>query len=154
MCGICNRMFALASSLTRHMYDHEEKKYNCDMCDYSSHIESELETHKIVHRKQPSHQCMHANCRKWFCRKWDLTLHLQKHNRTELKCDYEGCKFRTATKNNWKNTKSIIMMTFRMNAKYVIKVFTTGQASNVTVTKNIKMNEDNLSFSPVLGLVT
>ena len=37
-------------------------------------------------------------------------------------------------------------MTFRMNAKYVIKVFTTGQASNVTVTKNTKMNEDNLSL--------
>ena len=64
MCGICNRMFALASSLTRHMYDHEEKKYNCDMCDYSSHFKSKLETHKIVHRKQPSHQCMHA-CKLW-----------------------------------------------------------------------------------------
>ena len=51
-----NRTFALALSLTRHMYDHEEKKYNCDMCNYSSHFESELETHKIVHRKQPSHQ--------------------------------------------------------------------------------------------------
>ena len=62
MCGICNRKFALASSLTRYMYDHEEKTFNCDMCNYSSHFESKLETHKIVHRKQPSHQCMHANC--------------------------------------------------------------------------------------------
>ena len=50
-CGICNRTFALALSLTRHMYDHEEKKYNCDMCKYSSHFKSELETHKIVHKK-------------------------------------------------------------------------------------------------------
>ena len=102
MCGICNRTFALASSLTRHMYDHEEKIFNCDMCNYSSHFESELETHKIVHRKQPSHQCMHANCGKWFRRKWDLTLHLQKHDRTELTCDYAGCKFKTATKKQLK----------------------------------------------------
>ena len=98
MCGICNRTFTLASSLTRHMYDHEEKSFKCDMCNYSSHFKSELETHKIVHRKQPSHQCMHANCGKWFRRRWDLTLHLQKHDGTELTCDYVGCKFKTATK--------------------------------------------------------
>ena len=102
MCGICNRMFALASSLTRHMYDYEEKTFNCDMCNYSSHFKSELETHKIVHRKQPSHQCMHANCGKWFRRKWDLTVHLQKHDGTELTCDYAGCKFKTTTKKQLK----------------------------------------------------
>ena len=27
MCGICNHTFMLASSLTRHMYDHDEKKF-------------------------------------------------------------------------------------------------------------------------------
>ena len=83
-------MFALASSLTRHIYEHEEKKFNCDMCDYSSHFESKLETHKIVYRKHPSYQCMHTKCSKWFHRKWDLTLHLQKHDGMELTCDY--CK--------------------------------------------------------------
>ena len=49
MCGICNRTFALASSLTRHMYEHEVKRFKCDSCDYSSHFASELEVHKIVH---------------------------------------------------------------------------------------------------------
>ena len=80
MCGICNRTFALASSLTRHMYEHDEKWFQCDSCDYSSHFASELETHKIVHRKTPTHKCMHANCDKWFLQKWDFTLHLQKHD--------------------------------------------------------------------------
>ena len=68
MCRICNRTFVLASSLTRHMYDNDEKKYHCNQCDYSSHFESELEMHKIVHRKNPSYQCMHAKCGKWFRR--------------------------------------------------------------------------------------
>ena len=145
MCGICNRMFTLASSLTRHMYDHEEKTFNCDMCNYSSHFESVLETHKVVHRKQPSHQCMHANCGKWFRRKWDLTLHLQKHDGTEMTCDYVGCKFKTATKKQ-RNTKSVITMTFRMNAKHVIKVFITDRASSVTVIKNIKKSENHLNL--------
>ena len=49
MCGICNRTFELASSLTHHMYEHEDKGFKCDSCDYSSHFVSELEVHKIVH---------------------------------------------------------------------------------------------------------
>ena len=102
MCGICNRTFVLASSLTRHMYEHEEKRFKCDSCDYSSHFASELEVHKIVHRTNPSHQCMHANCGKWFRRKWDLSLHLQKHKGTEHKCDHNGCTFTTATKKQLK----------------------------------------------------
>ena len=84
------------------MYEHEEKRFQCENCDYSSHFASELETHKIVHRKTPTHKCMHANCGRWFLRKWDLTLHLQKHDGQEHKCDYEGCKFSTSTKKQLK----------------------------------------------------
>ena len=102
MCGICGRTFALASSLTRHMYDHDVKRYNCDSCNFSSHFESELESHKILHRKTPSHQYMQANCGKWFMRKWDLTLHLQTHKGKQHKCEYEGCKVTTTTKKQLK----------------------------------------------------
>ena len=102
MCGICSRTFALASSLTRHMYDHDVKRYNCDSCNFSSHFKSELESHKILHRKTPSHQCMQANCGKWFMRKWDLTLHLQTHEGKRLKCNYKGCKVMAATKKQLK----------------------------------------------------
>ena len=97
MCGICNRTFELVSSLSHHMYEHEDKMFKCDSCDFSSHFASELANHKIVHRTNPSHQCMHANCGKWFQRKWDLSLHLQKHRGIEFKCDHDGCSFSTAT---------------------------------------------------------
>ena len=30
ICTVCGRTFALASSLTRHMYDHEQHRFNCD----------------------------------------------------------------------------------------------------------------------------
>ena len=102
MCGICNRTFALTSSLSRHMCDHDKRRFHCNQCDYSCHFESELETHKIIHRKNPSYQCMHAKCGKWFRRNWDLTLHLQKHDGKEQKYDYKGCKFVTATKKQLK----------------------------------------------------
>ena len=66
ICGICYQLFKLASSLTRHMYDHNEVKLKCDQCDYRCHFESELQTHKIIHRKNLSYQCMKANCGRWF----------------------------------------------------------------------------------------
>ena len=102
MCGICNCTFALTSSLSRHMYDHDERRFHCNQCHYLCHFESELEMHKIIHRKNPSYQCMRANYGKWFRRNWDLMLHLQKHDDKEHKCDYKGCKFITATKKQLK----------------------------------------------------
>ena len=84
------------------MYDHTDIKYKCDQCDYSYHFESEMWSHRVVHRKNPSHQCMRANCGKWFMRKWDLTLHLQKHNGKQHVCDYADCKFSTGTKKQLK----------------------------------------------------
>ena len=92
------KVLSLASSLARHMYDHNVLKYHCDQCDYGCHFESELQTHKIIHRKNPSYQCMKANCGKWFRHKWDLTLHLQKHDGIHHNCDYERCNFSTKTK--------------------------------------------------------
>ena len=66
ICGICGKLFKLAMSLARHMYKHNQPRYQCDQCDHSCHFESELNTHKIIHRKNPSHQCMKGNCGKWF----------------------------------------------------------------------------------------
>ena len=102
ICGVCGKLFKLASSLARHMYEHNKPKYQCNQCDYMCQFESELQTHKIVHRKNPSYQCMKVNCGKWFRHKWDLTLHLQKHEGTKHSCDYEGCSFTTNTKKNLK----------------------------------------------------
>ena len=34
---------------------------------------------------------------KWFMHKWDLTLHLQKHDKEKHYCDHDGCDF-------WMNT--------------------------------------------------
>ena len=102
ICGICGKLFKLTSSLARHMYEHNKLKYKCDQCDYMCQFESELNTHKIVHRKNPSHQCMKANCGKWFMRKWDLTLHLQKHDSVQHNCDYDRCSFYSDTKKQLK----------------------------------------------------
>ena len=54
ICPICRCTFALPSLLIRHSYDHEEQQYQCDVCKFTSHFESELNAHKIVHRKTPT----------------------------------------------------------------------------------------------------
>ena len=123
MCGVCNHTFALASSLTHHMYEHEDKRFNCDSCNFSSHFASELEVHKIIHSRNPSYQCMYTNCGKWFRRKWDLNLHLQKHKGTELKCDYDDCKFTTSTKKQLKEHKRKHMDDFPHKCKICHKAF-------------------------------
>ena len=103
ICAVCGRTFALASSLIHHAYDHEEKRYKCDNCDYAAHFESELNTHNVVHRKQPSFQCMVKNCGKWFRRKWELTMHVKKHAGETLKCDI--CDFTTNLNKHLKEHK-------------------------------------------------
>ena len=55
MCGICGKIFELASSLTHHMYSHEERRFYCNKCSFHSHFESELKKHKVTHHTTPQH---------------------------------------------------------------------------------------------------
>ena len=66
MCGICGKVFELASTLTHHMYTHDERCFFCEKCSYDCHFDSELKKHNVTHHSQPSHQCMRKNCGRWF----------------------------------------------------------------------------------------
>ena len=103
ICTICGHTFALASSLTRHMYDHEQHRFNCDSCNYMAYFESELNAHKVIHRKNPAFQCMVKNCGKWFRHKWELTMHIKKHDGEKYKCD--ECEFTTNLEKHLKEHK-------------------------------------------------
>ena len=49
MCGVCGKMFELATTLAHHMYSHNVSKHHCDKCDFHCFFKSELESHKVVH---------------------------------------------------------------------------------------------------------
>ena len=51
MCGVCGKMFDLATTLAHHMYSHYTHKHHCDKCGFHCFFKSELEAHKIVHRE-------------------------------------------------------------------------------------------------------
>ena len=93
MCGVCGKMFALATTLAHHMYSHNASKHHCDKCDFQCFFKSELEAHKVVHRERPSHQCMYPKCGRWFKRKGELSLHVETHKKTWYNC--KKCDFST-----------------------------------------------------------
>ena len=66
MCRTCKKLFDAPLQLARHMHEHCEKTLKCGRCDKSFVFQSELDKHKINHRKNPSHQCMKSNCGRWF----------------------------------------------------------------------------------------
>ena len=81
MCGVCGKMFDLATTLAHHMYSHNISKHHCDKCDFHCFFKSELEAHKIVHRERSSYQCMYPKCGRWFKRKGELSLHVETHKK-------------------------------------------------------------------------
>ena len=93
MCGVCGKMFDLATTLAHHMYSHYTRKHYCDKCDFHCYFKSELEAHKIVHRDQPSFQCMYPKCGWWFKRKGELSLHVETHRKIWYDC--KKCDFST-----------------------------------------------------------
>ena len=92
MCGICGKVFELASSLT-HMYTHDERRFFCEKCSFHCHFESELKKHNVTHHSQPSHKCMKKNCGRWFKQKSDLVLHVETHKKDLIPCEF--CDFKT-----------------------------------------------------------
>ena len=93
MCGVCGKMFELATTLAHHMYGHNVSKHHCDKCAFHCFFKSELEAHKIVHREQPSHKCMYPKCGRWFKRKGELSLHVETHKKIWYDC--KKCDFST-----------------------------------------------------------
>ena len=88
---MCGKKFDLVTSLTHHMYSHFPRKFYCEKCDFHCRFQSELDSHKISHRENPSYQCMYPKCGRWFKHKGELTLHAEIHNKLWYdcnKCDY------------------------------------------------------------------
>ena len=66
MCGICNQLFSLPSTLDKHMYVHLNKSFTCEMCGMQFSFLSQLEYHKMVHKTIASYVCVYPKCKKSF----------------------------------------------------------------------------------------
>ena len=85
-CSVCNKAFNYPCSLTKHMYQHQDKRHTCTKCGERFMFASQLMTHKLVHRKKPNQVCMFLNCGKRFKSKSDLNHHAALHTKSWMKC--------------------------------------------------------------------
>ena len=51
--GGCNQQYKHPQDLKRHVATHTGKKYECDICDYSSGQKRLLKLHAAVHQNEP-----------------------------------------------------------------------------------------------------
>ena len=95
-------MFVEKHSLTKHMYQHKDKKHVCNKCRENFPFASQLTTHKLTHRKRPNQACMYPNCGKSFKSKSDLNCHAASHTKPWLK--YTDClNYKTKDKRNFES---------------------------------------------------
>ena len=93
MCGICNQLFSLPSTLDKHMYVHLNKSFMSETCGMQFSFLSQLEYHKTVHKTIVSYVCVYPKCKRSFMRKGNLTLHAQIRDKLTWKCN--DCKWTT-----------------------------------------------------------
>ena len=63
LCLVCKKSFSCPNTRDRHLYSHNlNKQFECDKCDESYAFESELKTHKIVHRTIKTWICARKGC--------------------------------------------------------------------------------------------
>ena len=84
-------------SLRRHKYTHLEQKHHCRTCNKFFAFESDLESHKLKHRRHPGFQCQKKVdgqiCGKWYFAKSDLEKHVKTHLKIVHSC--EDCSYTT-----------------------------------------------------------
>ena len=87
LCPVCKKLFSCPNTWDRHLYSHNlNKQFECDKCDESYAFESELKTHKIVHRTIKTWICARKGCDRDFKRKGDLVAHAKTHSGQVFVC--------------------------------------------------------------------
>ena len=85
-CDICGKECSTPLSLEWHRYSHNVKPFICDICIEGFQFASELNNHRIKHRKIKTFICAYPKCGKSFMRNSELTVHSTMHTGTKYVC--------------------------------------------------------------------
>ena len=87
LCPVCKKTFSCPNTRDRHLYSHNlNKQFACDKCEESFAFESELTTHKIVHRTIRTWICVKKGGNRDFKWKGDLVAHAKIHTGQVFVC--------------------------------------------------------------------
>ena len=95
-CDKYDMLFNTPSGMARHRYTHSDKGKRYTDCGKSFHLDSELQQHRITHRKVPGFKCNHDTCDRQLMNKPDLLKHIRTHKVTLMHCDQ--CDYSTKDK--------------------------------------------------------
>lgn len=73
-CDLCPKIFFTKKGIRNHVQLHEKKKFECNICDYSTVKKSHLKRHKITHEQIPRYEC--SICHK---RVREVRAHMKTH---------------------------------------------------------------------------
>ena len=97
-CNKCTKEFSNPYSLKKHMYEHGERKFKCEVCDMMFAFRSQLSDHSTTHAKDTRYWCQRAGCSSHFGRARDLKAHLEMHDTEPMK--YPHCAYTSKDKRN------------------------------------------------------
>ena len=101
-CDVCGKAFNNPHLLTKHMYQHKDKKHVCNRWGENFPFASQLTMHKLTHRKRQNQACMYPNCGKRFKSKNDLNCHAASHTKPGFKCT-DCPNYKTKDKRNFES---------------------------------------------------
>ena len=82
-CDMCGKSFLTPVSLHKHRYSHieESEQFQCRTCDKRFPFESQLKSHRHMHRRTRYYSCASANCERSFRHPGDLAAHARSHGK-------------------------------------------------------------------------
>ncbi len=98
-CEECDKTFTTYQQFKIHQTTHikKESKYVCDLCQYVSSSDENLQTHKEYIHFGRTDYCPVEDCNYSTKTRYELPRHMKKHKEPHLFCEIDGCTFKTYT---------------------------------------------------------
>lgn len=77
-CHDCGKWIGSRAAMTKHQEIHGEKKYSCDVCEYSTFTVEVMRRHVLTHVEDKPHKC--KLCNRSYIQRVQLQRHMEKHN--------------------------------------------------------------------------